>query len=144
MSDKVLPISFNHVSLSVADLDAQVRWYAEAMGFTEVVERVELPDPPVRTAVLETANGLRIEMIERAGSERLASYADPLEASRAQGYGHWAVEVGDLDVYFSQIIGSGAAAVWPPADAAQPGTRFAYVQDPEGNLIELIQPGPTR
>jgi len=25
-------------------------------------------------------------------------------------------------------------------DAVAPGARFAYVKDPEGNLIELIQP----
>ncbi|WP_436975816.1 VOC family protein [Nonomuraea angiospora] len=30
--------------------------------------------------------------------------------------------------------------MWPPADAVQPGARFAYVKDPEDNLIELIQP----
>jgi predicted enzyme related to lactoylglutathione lyase len=37
----------------------------------------------------------------------------------------------------------GAQPVWSPAPAVQPGARFAYVLDPEGNLLELIQPQAT-
>ena len=67
-------------------------------------------------------------------------FGDPLDTLRGQGYGHWALAVDDLDAAFTRLTGSGAEAVWPPADAVQPGARFAYVKDPEGNLIELIQP----
>ena len=60
--------------------------------------------------------------------------------ARSQGYGHWAVDVDDLDAAFAWLIDAGATEVWPPADAVAPGARFGYVKDPEGNLIELIQP----
>jgi catechol 2,3-dioxygenase-like lactoylglutathione lyase family enzyme len=133
-------IRFSHVSISVADLDAQVAWYRHALGFAEVVEQYELPDPPVRTAILQAAVDVRIELIERAGSERMGEYSDPLDMTRSQGYGHWAVEVDDLDGAYAWLLGAGAREVWPPADAVAPGARFAYVKDPEGNLIELIQP----
>lgn len=132
---------FHHVSVSVADLDAQRRWYAGALGFTEVVEEFEVPEAGVRTAVLRTANGTRIELIERAGSARTRTYTDPMDVLRAQGYGHWALEVEDLDDEYARLTGAGAQPVWPPADAVRPGARFGYVKDPEGNLIELIQPG---
>jgi catechol 2,3-dioxygenase-like lactoylglutathione lyase family enzyme len=135
-----LRVRFHHVSLSVADLAAQQRWYAEALGFTEVIEQFELPEPPVRTAVLQAAGGVRVELIERAGSARREVFGDPLDTVLGQGYGHWALEVDDLDGAFSQLTGRGAEAVWPPADAVAPGARFAYIKDPEGNLIELIQP----
>jgi catechol 2,3-dioxygenase-like lactoylglutathione lyase family enzyme len=49
------------------------------------------------------------------------------------------VSVRDLDQAFASITAAGGTAVWPPAPAVQPGARFAYVKDPEGNLIELIQ-----
>jgi catechol 2,3-dioxygenase-like lactoylglutathione lyase family enzyme len=133
-------IRFNHVSISVADLDAQVDWYRRALDFAEVIERYELPEPPVRTAVLQAAPGVRIEMIERNGSERTGDYRDPLDMTRSQGYGHWAVDVDDLDASFTWLLDAGASEVWAPADAVAPGARFAYVKDPEGNLIELIQP----
>ena len=141
MSTPAIPgIRFNHVSISVADLDAQVAWYQRALGFAEVVEQYELPEPPVRTAVLQAAPGIRIELIERGGSERTGEYRDPLDMTRSQGYGHWAVDVDDLDTAFRWLLDAGATEVWPPADAVAPGARFAYVKDPEGNLIELIQP----
>jgi catechol 2,3-dioxygenase-like lactoylglutathione lyase family enzyme len=141
MSTPAIPgIRFDHVSISVSDLNAQVAWYRHALGFAEVVEQYELPEPPVRTAVLQAASGIRIEMIERGGSGRTGEYSDPLDITRSQGYGHWAVDVDDLDVAFAWLLDAGASEVWPPADAVAPGARFAYVKDPEGNLIELIQP----
>ena len=129
----------HHVALSVADLDAQQHWYQQALGLTEVVERFELPRPHVRTVVLRAPDGLRIELIEREGS-RAQSFSDPLQAALTQGYGHWALEVTDLDQTFAALSAAGAESVSPPAPAIQPGARFAYVRDPEGNLIELIQP----
>jgi catechol 2,3-dioxygenase-like lactoylglutathione lyase family enzyme len=136
----MIEVRFHHVSLSVANLDTQKSWYQQTLGFTDLVEEFQLPDPPVRTAVLQTPNGTRVELIEHAESTRDKTYADPLETTRAQGYGHWALEVGDLDATFTHLTANGAEPIWPPADAVAPGARFAYVKDPEGNLIELIQP----
>jgi catechol 2,3-dioxygenase-like lactoylglutathione lyase family enzyme len=135
-----LRVRFHHVSLSVANLAAQQRWYAEALGFTEVTEHFELSDPPVRTVVLESAGEVRVELIERAGAARTEVFGDPLDTLRGLGYAHWALAVDDLERVFARLLGLGAEAVWPPADAVQPGARFAYIKDPEGNLIELIQP----
>lgn len=66
-------------------------------------------------------------------------FGDPLGTSRDQGYGHWALEVDDVEDAFVRIVESDGQPIWPPADAVEPGARFAYVKDPEGNLIELIQ-----
>jgi catechol 2,3-dioxygenase-like lactoylglutathione lyase family enzyme len=128
----------HHVGLSVADLDAEQRWYQHNLGLNEVIERVELRDPPVRTVVLRAPSGLRLELIELAGSEP-ASTNDPLEAARIQTYGHLALDVNDLDTAFAELVAAGANPLSPPAPGASPGVRFAYVQDPEGNLLELIQ-----
>ncbi|MEU3984006.1 VOC family protein [Streptomyces sp. NPDC026672] len=143
-SSKTPSIQFAHVAISVKDLAGQERWYRKAFGFNRTVERFELPDPHVQTAVLENGDGLRIELIERSGSARVSSYTDPLDAAREQGYNHWAMNVRNLDRTYAQLIKVGATAVWSPADAVEPGARFAYVKDPEGNLIELIQPPASR
>jgi len=133
-------VRFDHVSISVQDLDAQQRWYQDVLGFAQVIEQFELPTPPVRTVVLEDQAGLRVELIARAGSDRAEVYTDPLDAARGQGYAHWALQVEDLETAYRTLAQAGAKEVWPPADAVQPGARFAYIADPEGNLIELIQP----
>jgi catechol 2,3-dioxygenase-like lactoylglutathione lyase family enzyme len=130
--------SAHHVGLSVADLDAEQRWYRSNLGLEQVVERVQLPEPPVRTVVLRAPSGLRLELIELAGSEP-SSADNPLDAARTQTYGHLALEVDDLDAAFSELTAAGAHPVSPPAPGASRGIRFAYVQDPEGNLLELIQ-----
>ena len=145
MNPTVVPeVRFHHVSLSVANLDDQHVWYARSLGLTQVVERFELPEPRVRTVVLQAANGVRIELIERIGSSRGEIYSDALDASRGHGYGHWALEVDDVNDVFARLVTLGGQPIWAPADAVQPGARFAYVKDPEGNLTELIQPPAPR
>jgi catechol 2,3-dioxygenase-like lactoylglutathione lyase family enzyme len=138
--DVNLGLDVHHTSLSVADLDAQRAWYQRALGLCEVIEEFQLDEPPVRTVVLRSGSGVRLELIERAGASRDRAYTDPLDAASTLGFGHWAVSVRDLDTAFTTIVAAGGVGVWPPADAVQPGARFAYVKDPEGNFIELIQP----
>jgi catechol 2,3-dioxygenase-like lactoylglutathione lyase family enzyme len=130
---------FDHVGLSVADLDAQRRFYTDALGLAELEEHVELPGAGVRTAILRAPSGLKIELIERAGSVP-QTFSDPLDGAGVQGYFHWALDVEDLDEAFRSVIAAGACEVSGPAGAVRPGARFAYVHDPEGNLLELIQP----
>jgi len=68
------------------------------------------------------------------------TFSDPLDGAGVQGYFHWALYVDDLDEAVAAVIAAGARKVSGPAGAARPGARFAYVHDPEGNLLELIQP----
>ncbi|GAA3438532.1 VOC family protein [Kutzneria kofuensis] len=130
---------FDHVGLSVADLDAQRRFYREALAMTEVEEEFALPEAHVRSAILRSADGLKIELIERGGSAP-QEFADPFDGAGTQGYFHWALHVADLDQTFAHLIEAGATEVSAPAPAVRPGARFAYVKDPEGNLLELVQP----
>ncbi|MCK9902308.1 VOC family protein [Frankia sp. Cpl3] len=140
MSEVDLGLDVHHTSLSVADLDAQRAWYQRALGLHEVIEEFRLDEPAVRTVVLRSGSGVRLELVERAGASRNRVHVDPLDAASTLGFGHWAVSVRDLDAAFASIVAAGGIGVWPPADAVQPGARFAYIKDPEGNLIELIQP----
>jgi catechol 2,3-dioxygenase-like lactoylglutathione lyase family enzyme len=130
---------FDHVGLSVADLDAQRRFYADALGMTEVDEEFAMPEAHIRSTILRSADGLKIELIERGGSAS-QEFADPFDGAGTQGYFHWALYVADLDATFAHLLDAGATPVSAPAAAVRPGARFAYVKDPEGNLLELIQP----
>ncbi|MFJ6573438.1 VOC family protein [Streptomyces sp. NPDC091292] len=130
---------FHHVSLSVADLDALERWYGAAFGLDKVEERVDLPEAGVRTAVLSDGRGLRVELIERGGS-RPVSHSDPLAAAGDRTFGHLALQVPDLDTAFAYLTGEcEARTVSPPAPGASAGMRYAYIHDPEDNLLELIE-----
>lgn len=130
---------FHHISVSVADLDTQEAWYRSALGLSEVDERLELPEAGVRTAILSDGAGLRVEFTERAGSTPVAN-PDPYAATAAQTYTHLALQVADLDAAFTRLTTEcGAPIVSAPGPGATDGVRYAYVHDPEGNLIELIE-----
>jgi catechol 2,3-dioxygenase-like lactoylglutathione lyase family enzyme len=130
---------FHHISLSVADLDAEEAWYRRALGLTRTDERLELPEAGVRTVVLSDGDGLRVELTERAGSAPVL-YADPYAATAAQTFTHLALQVPDVEAAFQRLTAeSAASAVARPGPGATVGMRYAYVRDPEGNLIELIE-----
>lgn len=134
-----LAFRFHHVSLSVADLDRQEAWYRTAFGLSQVDERLELPEAGVRTVVVSDGAGLRVEFTERRGSTPV-TYPDPYAATAVQTFTHLALQVPDLETAFKRLTTEcGAPAVTPPGPGATEGMRYAYVHDPEGNLIELIE-----
>ncbi len=131
--------TFDHVALSVADISAQTRFYGESLALTEVEEEFEAPAADIRSRILRAPSGLKIELIERGGSTP-QSFRDPYDGASVQSYFHWALNVEDLDATFAALLAAGASEVSAPAAAVRPGARFAYVKDPEGNLLELIEP----
>jgi glyoxylase I family protein len=131
---------FHHISLSVADLTAQEAWYGSAFGLTHVDERLELPEAGVRTVVLsDDTAGLRVEFVERSGSSPVA-HTDAYAATAVQTFTHLAFQVQDLEAAFARLTGEcGAVPVSAPAPGVTEGMRYAYITDPEGNLLELIE-----
>lgn len=131
----------HHVSLSVADLSAQETWYSAAFGLTHVDERFEMPDAGVRTAVLSSPDGLRFEFVERTDSTPVTA-TDPFAATATQTYTHLALQVPHLDAAYLRLTAQcDATPVSPPAAGVSDGMRYAYIGDPEGNLIELVETG---
>jgi lactoylglutathione lyase len=127
---------FDHVGLSVGDLDAAVAWYERALGL-----ETEFPFaiPGLRGAMLKSADGYRVELLERKGSMPGLTGALPNDALLTRGYGHFAVQVTDLEAVYARLVAEGAAGVWDPRPSPEPGVRMAFVHDPEGNLIELLE-----
>lgn len=126
-----------HVGISVGRLDAMTDWYIQALGF-RLAGSFEVEMAGMRGNLLSHESGLGLELLERAGSSPRRHLPDPLSAALTRGYGHIALRVSDLDACFEHLISAGAQAVWHPRPAPIPGSRMAYVSDPEGNLIELV------
>jgi len=40
---------------------------------------------------------------------------------------------------FARALEAGASAVIEPSLSPEPGVRFAFLADPEGNLVELVE-----
>jgi catechol 2,3-dioxygenase-like lactoylglutathione lyase family enzyme len=126
----------DHVGLTVADLDAMTRWYCAAFGL-DVEFEFALAHVAFRGAVLRGA-GYRIELLHRDGSVPGLQAANPVEAALTRGFGHIAFDVPDVDASYRTLLDAGAAERMSPRPSPEPGVRMAYVADPEGNLVELL------
>ncbi|MFJ3670818.1 VOC family protein [Streptomyces sp. NPDC090106] len=129
---------FDHVGLNVRDLPAQTAWYTSVFGLRSVFE-FHLDGPGLTGVVLEHPHGWRLELLARAGSAPGPRAPDPMTAVLTEGYGHFAVTTPELDPVFAALRAHGAGEAVAPGPSPEPGVRMAWVIDPEGNLIELIE-----
>lgn len=60
----------------------------------------------------------------------------------ARGWAHIALEVADVDAAYAALAACGVPFSAPPEDFPRdmPAMRIAYCTDPDGNVIELLQP----
>jgi glyoxylase I family protein len=133
-----MEVSFDHVGLSVGDLAGTQAFLAAAFGFAPEFP-FELPHGGIRGAMLRHPSGMRLELFERPGSVGGIRAATPIDALATRGYGHFALQAPDIDPIFAGAIDAGATAIRPPGPSPEPGVRFAFLADPEGNLIELVE-----
>ncbi|MDT7843095.1 VOC family protein [Streptomyces justiciae] len=133
-----MDLRLDHVGVNVRDLDAQTAWYRAAFGLRTVFE-FHLEGPGLRGVVLEHPHGWRLELLARPGSTPGLKAPDPITAARTEGYGHFAVTTPELDPVHAALVAHGAGEAVAPGPSPEPGVRMAWVTDPEGNLIELIE-----
>ncbi|MFT4228904.1 MAG: VOC family protein [Microbacterium sp.] len=133
----------DHVGLSVADLDAQAQWYSRALGL-ELREPGGIPAVGLRVVFLvHPEHGWAIELLHRPGSHHPPPARSAPEHVLTQGYGHICLRVDDVDAQYDRLISAGASPVMPPGQSPASGVRMAFVADPEGNLVEMLdRPGP--
>ncbi|OIJ62674.1 hypothetical protein WN71_038370 [Streptomyces mangrovisoli] len=113
-------------------------WYQDAFGLRSVFE-FRLDGPGLAGVVLEHPDGWRLELLARPGSAPGLRAPDPMTAALTEGYGHFAVSTPELDSVHRSLLDRGADEVMPPGPSPEPGVRMAWVGDPEGNLIELME-----
>ena len=127
----------HHAGISVPDLDRALTWYCAALGLHPGF-RFEVPRLGLRGAFALGDGEAGVELIEMAGAAPAISRPDPPSANAVHGFNHVCFHVADLDAAYARAVAHGAAAVWDPRQAPEPGMRMAYVADPDGNLIELV------
>jgi catechol 2,3-dioxygenase-like lactoylglutathione lyase family enzyme len=131
-------IALDHAGLTVEDLDGAAEFYARAFGF-EAEFPFALGVDGTRGVMLRHADGARLELFSRPGADGGPQRGrTPIETIGFRGFGHVALTAADLDAVFTRAVGAGAAERVSPRPSPEPGIRFAFVADPEGNLIELV------
>ncbi len=127
--------TLHHVAVRVSDLERSAAWYESVFGFSvEFKGRVR---EGTLIAMLRTAGGAGVELFELEPRETV-EWNGPIPALQ-EGIGHFALVVPDVERAFDRAIASGGRPLWPPREAPIPGIRVAFVADPDGNLVELVQ-----
>ncbi len=132
--------ALDHVGLNVADLAAAEQWYAAAFGYAR--------------EFAAAARRLRARHRDAGAPRRAATGSScctgpgrgpglradtPPEAVLTEGFGHVAFDVdGRRRGRSTGWSRSGARSVMTPRPSPEPGVRMAFVADPEGNLVELL------
>jgi lactoylglutathione lyase len=128
----------DHVGLNVADLAAAERWWVEAFGYErDFAARLDVFELDIVMLVHPT-RGDRLELLHRPGSQPGLRAETPPEAVLTEGFGHVAFDVAGVDEAFTRLVSLGARPVMEPRPSPEPGVRMAFVADPEGNLVELL------
>lgn len=130
----------DHVGLNVANLAAAETWYCSAFTMTrELALRIDVIELDI--VMLIDSHGQRLELLSRPGSEPGLRAANPAEAILTEGYGHIAFDVEGVDAVYERLLELGARSVMAPQPSPERNVRMAFVLDPEGNLVELLDRG---
>ncbi len=138
----------NHTSFTVSDLDRATAFFNEALGF-EVVSKAPR-DPALIESITGVAGANILVVFLQAPGHRieLIQYLDPEDRGRVEarpcdtGFAHIAFDVDDIDAAIAAARPHGVHPIGPPTeidDGPNRGCRVAYLRDPDGITIELIE-----
>jgi lactoylglutathione lyase len=119
-----------HTCYRIGDIDRSVAFY-EALGFEEL-RRMPIRDEAVNVFMGFPGDGARLELTHNFGVD---SY------ELGTGYNHIAISADDLDATLARLAEKGIEPEKPPYSVREGGSRIAFVRDPDGYRVELIERG---
>jgi catechol 2,3-dioxygenase-like lactoylglutathione lyase family enzyme len=122
----VVIYELNHVGGPVRDLEASLSFYG-GLG-AEVVDRLFMPGPRVNRVHIQLATGL-VELLH---------HEEP-DAEAAYGLNHIGFMTDDLDGDYARLVSLGYAEISSPRVAGSGQGRLAFLSDPNGVRVELLQ-----
>ena len=124
-----------HTMLRVGDLQRSVDFYSKAFGMQEIRRR-DVPDGKYTLAFVgygdESSNTV-IELTYNWGREQAYQLGD--------AFGHIALGVPDIYGTCERLAKNGVKITRPPGPMKHGTTVIAFIEDPDGYKIELIQRG---
>ena len=123
---------FLHTMLRVGDLDRSINFYTKAFGMHEMRRR-DVPDGKYTLAFVgygDEESNTAIELTYNYGVEKY----EPGTA-----FGHLAVGVPDVAGACERAVEAGGVITRPAGPVKFGTTIIAFVRDPDGYLIELLE-----
>lgn len=127
-------MQYLHTMIRVGDLERSVHFYVNVLGFREV-RRAEYPDGKFTLVFLQApgdaSDGPMLELTYNWGVD---SY------DLGTGYGHVAYRVDSIEDIGMSLKRAGLDFSWGPGETPDGRKKMAFIDDPDGYKIELIQP----
>jgi catechol 2,3-dioxygenase-like lactoylglutathione lyase family enzyme len=140
----------HHASVTTGDIERLTAFYRDLLGFEVVMTAAwdkgnaaaddifALPDTAVKMAMLKTSNAF-FEIFEFA--HPIGTKGDPNRPVCDQGITHICLNVSDIQGEYARLKAAGMRFHCEPKHA--PGIGWAtYGRDPDGNIVELLEPDP--
>lgn len=122
-----------HTMIRVKDLDASLDFYTKLLGMQQL-RRTDFPDGKFTLAFVgygaEESNTV-LELTHNWDQETAYDLGD--------GYGHIALGVPDIHATCDTLKANGGKVVREPGPMKHGTTVIAFVEDPDGYKIELIE-----
>ncbi len=126
---------FVHSSIRTSNMDRSIDFYTKLLGL-KVIRRMEIPQTNSLLVFLQDAEakGATLELTSYRDQKKFiqAEYEDRL-------FDHLAFEVKDMNKTIETMRNSGVTITDEPYRLSPTGSLLAFVEDPDGTLIELIQ-----
>lgn len=122
-----------HAMLRVTDLDRSLAFYCEQLGMA-VQRRLDFRDDRFSLIYLGYGNDREETVVELTWNWDQAA---PYEHGNA--YGHLGIGVADLHQFCQAIADKGVNVTREPGEMGRTGIHIAFIVDPDGYRIELIQ-----
>ena len=126
-------VGLAHVAIKVTDLDRSLDFYINRLGFPEML-RLNKDDGSTWLVYLRITDDQYLEVFPGAENDRAPGWD-------ANGMNHMCLTVDDIDRVLAQIEAAGLTLLLPLKTAID-GNRQAWLEDPDGNRIELMEMAP--
>ena len=123
---------FLHTMLRVGDLQRSIRFYTDVMGMT-LLRTTERPEQKYSLAFVGYGSNPEQAELELTYNHGVAQY------DLGSAYGHIAIGVPDAYAACDRIRAAGGVVTREPGPVQGGGTVIAFVTDPDGYKIELIE-----
>jgi lactoylglutathione lyase len=121
-----------HTMIRVGDLERSIRFYTQALEM-KLLRRQDYPGGRFTLAFVGYDDEASTAVIELTHNWDTASY------DLGNGFGHIAIGVGDIKAACDRARECGARIVREPSPMKHGTTVIAFIEDPDGYKIELIE-----
>lgn len=126
---------FVHTSIRTSNMDRSIDFYTRLMGL-KLLNRREIPKNNAEIAFLQDAEskGAKLELTHYRNQKRFTQpeYEDRL-------FDHLAFEIKNMDETINTLRKEKITVTDEPFRLSPTGSLIAFIEDPDGTLIELIE-----